>query len=368
MELLDFINSHENWKELLQQSPFFLKIKESDGFVLLKYDQINSDFSLPIVQECRGIILNQHNRIVCWPFYKFFNYGEPNAHIIDWSGAKVQEKIDGSLMKLWYRGNGSWMLSTNGSIDAYETPLGGNELLNPSPYKTFGELFESATNFKDLDLSMLNPRYTYMFELTSPYNKVVCKYDETTITHIGTRDITTGQELDIDIGIKKPRMYNISTIDECIKCASELSNNEEGFVVVDKDYNRIKVKNPVYLQLHRMIGNNQIKFEDVLKLVLDNDQDEFLSYFPEYKDAFARVENGLKEIKDRINKTEEKLISYVSMPRKEYAQMVFELDKKNSAYYFKKLDDDTFSIDDYIRKTPINKVEMLIMDDKLVDK
>lgn len=74
MELLNFINQHNNWKELLQEDPYFLEVKEDEGYVLLKYNQIKSDFSQPIAQECRGIILNGDNKIVCWPFDKFFNY------------------------------------------------------------------------------------------------------------------------------------------------------------------------------------------------------------------------------------------------------------------------------------------------------
>lgn len=97
MELLKFIKEHEDWKELLQRAPYFLEVKEEEGFVLLKYSQIKSDFSQPIVQECRGIILDSNNGIVCWPFDKFFNYGECYAAKIDWSSAKVQEKIDGCL-------------------------------------------------------------------------------------------------------------------------------------------------------------------------------------------------------------------------------------------------------------------------------
>ena len=97
MKLLDFIDKHDNWKELLQEAPYFLDIKEEDGFTLLKYNQINSDFSQDIVKECRGIILDSNHKIVCWPFSKFFNYGESNADEIDWSSARVQEKIDGCL-------------------------------------------------------------------------------------------------------------------------------------------------------------------------------------------------------------------------------------------------------------------------------
>lgn len=83
MKLLEFINEHDNWKELLQQSPYNLIVKEKDDYTLLKYNQLESDFSNEIVRECRGIILNKDNKIVCYPFHKFFNYGEQYADFID---------------------------------------------------------------------------------------------------------------------------------------------------------------------------------------------------------------------------------------------------------------------------------------------
>jgi len=59
----------------------------------------------PIVRECRGIILDSKNgwQVVAFPYKKFFNHGEPFASEIDWTTAKIFEKIDGSLASVyWY--------------------------------------------------------------------------------------------------------------------------------------------------------------------------------------------------------------------------------------------------------------------------
>lgn len=58
----------------------------------------------PIVQECRGLILDEAEgwRVVCMPYKKFFNFGEDCCADIDWSTAKVQEKLDGSLISLYW--------------------------------------------------------------------------------------------------------------------------------------------------------------------------------------------------------------------------------------------------------------------------
>ena len=58
MILLDFIREHEDWRELLSNEPYFISIKEENGYALFKYNQIDSDMSLDIVKVCRGIIID----------------------------------------------------------------------------------------------------------------------------------------------------------------------------------------------------------------------------------------------------------------------------------------------------------------------
>ena len=363
MDLLNFIKNHQDWKGLLQKDPYFLEIKEDEGYTLLKYNQIKSDFSQPIVQECRGIILDSNNKIVCWPFDKFFNFGEPNAAEIDWSSARVQEKLDGSILKLWY--DGCWRLSTNGTIDAYKTELNMNELLKVNcSFTTFGQLFEAAKNYKDIDLNALNPNYTYMFELVSPYNKVVISYPEIILNHIGTRNNITGEELNVDIGIRKPKEYPIHSLEDCVRCASELTADEEGYVVVDKYWRRIKVKNPVYLQLHRMVSNNQLKIKDILHMLFENEQEEFLTYFPEYRIAFEEVKASLDHMKERLLQNRIQLFHFTTyVTRKDFALEVMNLDKENSDFYFKSYDRMDYSFQDWVENMPVDKlVEKIEMD------
>ena len=354
MKLLEFIKGHKDWKELLKESPFFLNVKEENDYVLLKYNQFNSDFNNPIVKECRGIILksirNKDWVVVCHAFDKFFNYGEQYADNIDWSTARVQEKIDGTIMKLWYDDN-SWKLSTNSCIDAYKTDLNINELLKVNcPFSTFGELFENAENYSDIKFDELNKDYTYIFELVSPYNKVVIEYPKIIINHIGTRNNITHQELEVDIGVIKPKEYKISTLEECVKAASNLPSNAEGYVVVDNNWNRIKVKNPIYLQLHRMISNNQLKTEDILNMLFENEQEEFLSYFPEYRESFNKVRLALINLKAHLENTYKKIKEDLSdsYTQKEFAFKVMSMDKANSNYYFCK--EKGIDTDDWIQR------------------
>jgi len=105
-----YLRQNENALEQLVSS-YHLKVRKHafhTNLICLKYDMLKSPFSSEIVKECRGLILdrNDNYKVVCYPFKKFFNYGEKyNASKdINWKEAKVYEKVDGSLCTLYYYG------------------------------------------------------------------------------------------------------------------------------------------------------------------------------------------------------------------------------------------------------------------------
>ena len=288
LKILEFIYRNDNWEELLTQDPYNLKVRRDDDFILFSYNQISSNFYLEIVCEARGIIFHEPTWTpVCVPFYKFFNHGEKYAAYIDWESASVQEKIDGSIIKLWNY-SGQWHVSTNNSIDANKAQLPFED----GNVRTFFDLFYMAS-VGVLNPSSLNPHYTYMFELCSPINRVVVPHQETGIFHIGTRDNRTLEEFDLDIGIKKPRRHTLRTIHDIVETVSELPYDEEGYVVVDKNWNRIKVKSPAYVAAHRLRGEYIVTEKRVFEMLRVGEQSEFLAVFPEYNEFFEDVQGRI---------------------------------------------------------------------------
>lgn len=204
------------------------------------------------------------------------------------------EKIDGSLIKLWHNRN-AWRWSTNGNIDADSLPLGLDPIASlKCSAKTWGELIRSSINYSGLDFSKLNENYTYMFELVSPYTTIIIPYEETKLYHLATRDNRTFKEAGIDIGIEKPKSYPLRTLDDCTKAAEQMDKSHEGFVVVDGNYHRVKIKNPLYLKMHIAANNGNITVRGVLDLIKSGDAEEFLSYFPQY----TKETNLIKSIID----------------------------------------------------------------------
>ena len=288
LKLLKFIKENTDWEERLSSAPYRIKTKRSEGFIMLSYG-IEADFSIDIVRECRGIILDETEgyKPVCVPFFKFGNYGESYADNIDWNTARVQEKIDGSLIKLWHY-KGIWRVSTNNTIDAESARTNNNE-------DTFLNVFQRAWAHTGKRTDDLNPDYTYMFELVSPQTRVVVPYAETKLYHTGTRDINSLQELNADIGIEKPKEYSIATIEACIEAAGNLDKYHEGFIVVDSKWRRIKLKSPLYVAIHHIL-NNISSDKRIIDLIVSGEDSEVVAYFPEYADMF----NSMRERIDRF--------------------------------------------------------------------
>ena len=187
MEIQKFIESHDNWETLLAEPPYSLSIKKEDDFVMFNYNLINSDMTIPLVRECRGLILDKGNwRVVCRGMDKFSNAHESDSDLdkIDWCNASIQEKVDGTLIFVWNY-EGEWHVSTRSNIDANNAPL------NVGGFGTFFDLFVDAVHkkfdFIDDFFDTLAPAFTYWFELVSPYNRIVVPYEETKLYFLGWR-------------------------------------------------------------------------------------------------------------------------------------------------------------------------------------
>ncbi len=315
--ICSFINENPyDWQEKLSRYPYFLNIKQEGNLCIFNYDMLaheileeatedkpavvaRTDFTLPIVQEARGIIINPSKcEVVCWPFRKFGNYAESYVDDIDWKSARVQTKVDGCIMKVYFNKDlNKWMVASNSCIDAHKIQVDFQV--------NFGKLFDEAADGV-LDYSLLDKDKTYIFELVSPKQRIVVYYPETKIYHTGTRSNITGQEFNDDIGVEKPKEFHVDKLSECIEAAKLLNDENkmadvmdvefEGFVVCDKNFHRIKVKSPEYLLAHHTRGEGRLSYEKLFEIIIDNEIEEYLTYFPSnkeilmhYNDAYFKV-------------------------------------------------------------------------------
>jgi len=286
------------------------------NLVLFKYDQISSPFAEQIVRECRGIILDEADRwsVVSRSFDKFFNYGETLADPIDWSTARTQEKVDGSLITV-YHYRGRWHAATTGSPDAggavYGIEAGGTWTprrgsLAPAPC-SFSEYFWQVLGLYSPSLFTGKPQdLCFLFELTGPLNRIVVPHEEARLTVLGARNRATGEEMlavdaaaVLDNAVPHVREYDLQSFDDILATFSDLSPlAQEGYVIVDGSFRRVKVKHPGYVAIHHAKdGLSQRAFVEIAK---SGEVPEVVIAFPELRplleDTKSRLDGLVREV------------------------------------------------------------------------
>jgi len=155
-----------------------LNVSEKNGFYIYNYNQnVLVPRGDPIIRMCRGIVLREDGTIVNYPFDRFFNFHEADCDEVDIENADILEKLDGSLISVWYTGT-EWEVTTRGSFYPNDNAHNFKE--------TFCELFN--------EFDKLDKNYCYQFELCSSLNRIVTSYEKEFITLLGARDINTLEE------------------------------------------------------------------------------------------------------------------------------------------------------------------------------
>jgi hypothetical protein len=304
LELQKFLRNPEN-KPADLTDKYAIAVKRHPKYpnlVLFKYSQIESPFAEKIVQECRGIILDESNNwaVVSYPYNKFFNHGEGHAAPIDWATARVYEKVDGSLMTLYWYDN-QWHVASSGTPDA------GSNLYGTA--FTFADLFWKV--WRELGYKMpddkIDTQFCYMFELCTPHNKIVVQHTANRLVFHGYRMLIDFPDADPSIRTALPadyeegkpedqahrgweivKSYSLGSIEDVLKTLEHIPPTDgEGYVVCDAKFNRIKVKTPQYVALHHM--RDGMGSRRMLEIVRSNESEEFLNYFPEFKSLHAQI-------------------------------------------------------------------------------
>jgi hypothetical protein len=335
LKIVTYIKEHGLEKTL---ADFNLKAKEYDKKVLIKYDQIGSPMGEPIVQEARGLILEKGTwKVMSLPFFKFFNAAEGHAAKIDWDTAEILEKCDGTMIQVYWDWNkGKWWAATTGTAE-------GDGMVNNKDGTTFNMLFWNTLKVKypEFKMDMLYPDHVYVFELTTPFNIVVKPHGESSVTMLAVRNRIDLKEMSYEklgeiskfMGLPLVKSYDLNegNVGHLLRTFETMPWDEEGYVVVDANFNRIKVKNPAYVAVHHL--KSKTSDHAIMGVVKTNEIDEFVATFPDraeeitklknnYNALILRLEEGWNELKTRKPK------NITPKESKKYAMAVFEVTKK----------------------------------------
>lgn len=294
----DYLEAGHGFDDLLSEHG--VVARPHNGKVSFTYHQLQAHDGDPLAQQCRGLILRESDlSLVAYPFDRFFNHGQGCAAAIDWSTAVVEDKLDGSLLIGYYDHLvGEWMCATRGCCEAQG---------EAEPGLTFKQLADlaavehGAKLFADL-MSLADTGATYMFELTSPYNRIVCEYERPGLTLLGARVLYLPgcPEIPPELAVEElpptiptVKTYSLTDIDSVLRMVSELHPSEhEGVVVKDARFNRIKVKSPSYVAYNKLRDSLSTSWRGCVEIVTAGKADDVLPMVPSF------IANRLQSVSD----------------------------------------------------------------------
>jgi hypothetical protein len=322
MLVQNFLREHKDLSGLdALKEKYGISVSEKyDDIVVLNYSQIDSPKFDPLVKECRGLILEKNSwRAIARSFDRFFNYGEcPDASKYDITKAIVYEKLDGSLItSFWY--HNQWNFATRKMAYAEGVNSFG---------VSFRQVIDKAFDVKKLDKYPHD--WCFVFELTSPETRVVKRYSDYRLTLLSIRSYLEANgewfsgavdKIAKELGVLRPKQYLMSSFEEVVKNSKELPELDEGYVCLwepewnketctwsnDRAFYRLKIKNPAYLAVAHMRDNGEHSEKRVIALVMMNEQEEYLSYFPEDRPLFQKYVDAHERLKEDVSKTWEKV-------------------------------------------------------------
>lgn len=304
-----FLKNNWEWEES-ERLFTCISVKVKDDMYLYNYNNnVLVDRNHPVLIRCRGLVINKKGKVLNYPFDRFFNEFEKECKPIDWETATIQNKEDGSLISVFWNDN-DWEVTTRGSF----YPIEGQHV-------DYAQLFYSL--FKRF--RMLHKDNCYMFELITKQNRIVKWYDEEIIYLLGVRNLNTFQEInqitlndfaeDI-LEVKRPKMYNANNIKGCKKLFEKFKDDDEGLVIVDKNFNRMKIKQESYIKLSKI---KMLKEQDIFDYVLGKTQidNEYLEKLPDVMETVNIMKDYWIEIRKEILEVFEKIKDKPT--RKEFA-------------------------------------------------
>lgn len=340
LKVIEYIKENGLAKTL---ADFKLKSRDYENKVLIKYDQIESSMGEAIVQECRGLILEKGTwNIMSLSFFKFFNAEEGHAAKVDWNTAKVLTKEDGSMIQVYWDWNKEeWFAATTGTAE-------GEGEVNNKLGTTFNELFWKTVNNKySFNDCLLDKDHVYVFELMTPYNIVVTPHGESKVSLLTVRNRKTLKEVSwkelemiaISIGVPLVKAFdmNVNNVGAIKRTFEGMPFTEEGYVVVDADFNRIKIKNPAYVSAHHLKG--KMANHHIMGIIKTNECDEFIATFKEREKEIRELESGYQNLLNNLSNCWDELLTVrpkniTPKEKKKFAMNVFDVVNKYDVKQF----------------------------------
>eukprot|EP01027_Heterolobosea_sp_BB2_P010838 GEZU01015847.1.p1 GENE.GEZU01015847.1~~GEZU01015847.1.p1 ORF type:complete len:362 (+),score=102.52 GEZU01015847.1:501-1586(+) len=281
---------------------------------------------------------------------RFFCWGERDVKdqmsSFDFSNFAAWSKEDGTFM-LMYNYRGKWYVNCRHNF--------ADDRLPSKPDWTYRDLFEHASGGLTLDelgqRAQLDPRFSYAFELCSPYNKVIRQYNQPTLflltahqtvvdedESIARSDSAPKELTDDELGalaermaresvngrtVQRPqkftRFHNMEEIIDYLQ--TDCMKNDptfEGFVLKDGHNHRWKIKSLSYRSIHKLRYRGWVKAtpRNLIDFVLEGEGPELLAILSQYPAFTPTTASGISAANNNNNNNNSNSNSDGTAPKK----------------------------------------------------
>jgi hypothetical protein len=181
--------------------------------------------------------------------------------------------------------------------------------------QTFTSLFWKAFAASGGREDMLWAGNTYCFELCTPDNQVVVRYSDYGVHLLAVRSKDRTESLPAeyasDLGVPVAPTYRFGSTPEMLNFVSDRdASKHEGIVVVDRNFNRVKIKNAGYMALSRIRDSVAKSPRAVMEIILLGQEDDVMPLVPEHiQKAIQDTKAGLRDLIHFLDREYEALYS-----------------------------------------------------------
>lgn len=385
--VVEYLKTH-SFRELEEEHGVKARPSVNYDKFSLNYDQIAVKSGDLLAGQCRGLIVRPVTRIDCnlswnehpvgnvevvtWPMNRFYNLGDPSADQINWRdpSLRVYEKLDGTMIvAYWDSEQERWHAATR-SVSEADIPICsdhieiGNMTFSDLFCKALFETYKSSEFYKpNNDLisylslfEMMDKSVTYVFELTSQYNRVVVKYNEPRVTLLAARHTSSGKELDINVDvdmlyIPRPKSWNISEPTAIAAFVDQADPSSlEGAVVCDSQFRRLKIKSKAWVLSSRAKDLVTTSKRSALEAIVAGTIDDVIPIVAtDIGEELTKMQNQLSLYLKQVNNRFHDWRSRANDDRKNFAKLVVESGDWTTPY-FQLLDGKGENANDWIVK------------------
>ncbi len=299
----------------------------------------NLGFRSVVVRQSDGFVINRGQN-------KFFNVGQssdlyPDPSLFD--DLVYSEKLDGSLLCVSKYKN-IHIVRTRGStdVDVHESGPESKSLINEVVGLWSHDLIST---------------HSFLFENTTPSNRIILKYEKPAITLLDIIKNQSGEylnqkevdEIALQLQLARPKVFKFDSIADVLENCKTLKDLEGYVINYNNGQNKLKAKGLFYLKMHRaksLVGSTRALFEIWIEYGC-----------PDYLEFYEKLGSNLDFEISEMSKDEAKIIcaakikatrkieevkEFVSLlqnkSRAEQAKEIINKDRDNSGLYFAALD------------------------------